>query len=539
MKMKVIFSSLLSLAYCIFILPINETVVFTSPYDKKHIYLAYCLKIVFAVLLFSSTFFILNFVEKIKKHNKFYLSWLKYSAIYLMIMLLIFLLIYPGHFVWDEFNVLDNVKIYSAESWQHYFTNIYYTMCLYLIPTAATIVLVQIIVISLIIGYAIARTKRYVGSKHYSTIMFILFLSPPIILNNFYPLRLTLYSYLELLLVINMICIYLDHFKVKNKYFSYILNSTLITILAFWRSEGLYYLLMIPVLIIILQLINRTNSKSFKPYLAVLLSSLVVLSSFIVSHHTKDERYELTTMINPLSVMLQKPLSGDKINQRLASMNRVVDITLVKNNPSHDEVPSFWGGAVRNNYKQYYYDFKKDYFYIVLHNPNSFIRTRINTFLSTNSFGNKMPFVNRNSVSFLASSKQLSRNQEAVISKFEKNDPFSKPLNKKLKEKISRLLLLQQGNGFSILGHLFWNTIPTILILLVILLTSLVKRRLFFVLIILLVLIRVPLLFITAPANYFMYYLPVYITGNFLILLFANMHFNIDRIIARVSTKRK
>jgi len=69
------------------------------------------------------------------------------------------------------------------------------------------------------------------------------------------------------------------------------------------------------------------------------------------------------------------------------------------------------------------------------------------------------------------------------------------------------------------LGHILWNVIPIIILLLALGVWKLIKRQYFWLLPIGLVLLRVPLLFATEPANYFMYYLPVYIVGGFILML--------------------
>lgn len=96
---------------------------------------------------------VIHFINMIRQKDEFYRRWLKYSLIYAIIILVVFLLIYPGHWVWDEFNILAVVREYVPYAWQNYFTNIFYTFSLYIFPSAISIVVVQLLIITSIVGY--------------------------------------------------------------------------------------------------------------------------------------------------------------------------------------------------------------------------------------------------------------------------------------------------------------------------------------------------------------------------------------------------
>jgi len=85
-------------------------------------------------------------------------------------------------------------------------------------------------------------------------------------------------------------------------------------------------------------------------------------------------------------------------------------------------------------------------------------------------------------------------------------------------------LLLNGEWRMTSLGHLVWNIIPTLAILLTLSAWLVIRKRYFWLILTGMLLIHAIALFFTAPANFFMYYFPVYLCGNFLIILIVITH---------------
>ena len=532
---KSLWSLLITIVFCLFILPINERLAFTVPTDHKNLLISYGLKFLFAIFLFFILIFAFTFAEKVRDKDKDYIRWLKYSSIYLAIMLVFFVLIYPGHWVWDEFNILSSVKVYDPYAWQGFLTNVWYTFCLYLIPSGVSIVLFQIIFCSLVVGYVVTQSQKLLRNKRLAYWLFALFLLPPIILNNFYPLRLTMYAYIELLLISRLIFLYFKQFKTDNKYRELLIFALLIMLVAFWRSEGIYYLLLFPVVIYLLKIFNRNNLTQAASYVYTAFALFIIIAGYKLAQFSHDPQYDLTAYISPLSIMLQKPLHGTDINQRLKDVNQVISVSDLKNNPSYDEVPAYWIG-VQKGYLPHVKEFRKQYIYLVIHNPGSFLDARFKTFMSTNSFGDRLPFINKSQLTPFKLSDDDSHTA-AVVTAFENNNRLAKPIDLKVKQDVTAALLFHGDNRrFDILGHIFWDVIPAIVLLLLLGLKKLFSRQYFWALLSFFVLLSAPLLFLAAPANYFMYYLPVYIVGYFIVTLNILLYF--DKYDARQLAKR-
>lgn len=519
LKHRWIISFFLVISFFIFILPINETIAFApnSSLDHKSLIVENLLKLLFAFVLFFIFNFFLKFIEKIRSKDQFYITWLRISAVYLLFMMVFFILIYPGHWVHDEFIVLNSVKNYSLFAWQNYFTNIYYTFCLYIIPTGVGIVLLQNIFISLVIGYIIGGLKEVFKNKKLWYFLFLPFILFPIVINNLYPLRLTIYSYIELLFIGRLILLHFKVIKINNPYLELFINSALITIIVFWRSEAFYYLLLLPFIVIQLGIFNKQSIKKLTTYCKIIPAIIVILTGYAINQYTSNPDYNLPVLATPLSTMVQKPLKGKNIQQDLNVIDQTLDLSVLKEHPSCEESP-LWYGAKRPTAPINRSALYKSFIYVVANNPASFIKNRTCTFLADNSFTstNNLPIVglydNVKSIDAMNASSEFMY--------FTETNYASTPISQNIRNIFTKILLMVDGNGkMTPLGHVLWNSIPAILLIILSLIYCIVNRKKFWIFIICLILARVIMLFLTSPARYFMYYLPVYMNGYFVVMV--------------------
>ena len=505
----------ISILVCLFyltILPFNEHIAFKMPYESHQATLvALCLKILFLPFLFGILYFIITFIQKIIQKDPFYILWLKISLAYGLLMLFILIILYPGHWVGDEFDILEAVRNYSLYSWQNYFTNIFYTFSLYLIPTGVGIVAIQLSIISLIIGYVTALSKNIFHNKRTYLILIVPFLAFPVLLNNFYPLRLTLFSYGLLLLVSFLLFLHLKVLSPVRPKLFFIFVAFIMSIICFWRSEGVLYLLTLPLFAYKLGLVQKSKLKDISTYTTILIGLSLIGLAFSINKVTTSDKYQITATLNPISTMIQGDLRGKNINQDLEALDKVVDLSIVKQYPSYDEIPSFWHGAVRDDYYLHLKGYNSHVYSIFANNLNSFLSNRMQTFLRTNSFG-PAPALGLG---------QFYNPDPIIIEKvnhFYATNKLSRPLNPELKLAITkRLLLVNNSYKPTLPAKLIWSVIPTLSGLIILLIISGLKRKWIIFTITIFLLTHAVIIFLTAPASYFMYYLPIYLAGNFLI----------------------
>lgn len=517
-KKRFFASVVLTCLYYLVVMPINERIAFTPPAPENIMFMV-LLKVGFFAFLLLAIYGALSFFYGVYKRDYVYVRWLQYSLLYLAVATVFFILLYPGHWVWDEFNILYAVQHYVPDAWQNIYTNIYYTFCLYLIPTGVSIVAFQGIIASIVVGYLLMRSETLTKKPIWRIVLFAVFVLPPIIINNLYPLRLTVYSYIEVAFLVRLLLLLLNK-EVINDKVSYLLQMTcMIVLLAFWRTEGIYYLLMVPLIIAKLGYFSAVLRREPTTYLILASSLAILITGFAINKTTTNDRYGLTAMINPLSVMIQSPLAGEGIDRRLQNIDEVIDLKLLKKYPSYTEIPGFWAGVVRDDYQQHLSLFRKEYIQLVLDNPGLFLDARIKTFYATNGFDVTTP----TPMGMLSFDSYSDPHSEMIVNRFYNTNSFSEPINKPLKQGLTRsLLFLNDQDRIGTLGKVFWNIIPLVGAILLVLIVSLFHRQWAWSLILTLVALRVTILFLTAPAHYFMYYLPVLMSGSCIVILWLS-----------------
>ena len=165
----------------------------------------------------------------VKKADRRYV---RNALIYFVINLAVLLLVWPGIWRMDEFGILNSATLLLPVFWQNYLTSLFYVFSLMLIPAPAGIVIVQCACISLLAGYVITWFEK--GFGRLGLLSFIPFLFFPVLDSNLYPMRMSLYAFLELSLVILL----LETRQQSEKLAKCILLAAVVTV---WRTEAVYY----------------------------------------------------------------------------------------------------------------------------------------------------------------------------------------------------------------------------------------------------------------------------------------------------------
>ena len=229
-------------------------------------------KAVFLLFLLLFWQFVFYFVKKADR------DFVKYSCIYLGIMCLLLLLVWPGIWRMDEFGILFEARNTFPVFWQHYLTSIFYVLSLMLIPVPAGVILVQNVCISLIVGWLLFRIKTVFFKNRQSKmiyVMYVPFLLLPVLDSNLYPMRMSLYAYLELLVLAEFVFSSIEK-QISHK--KIIALAILTAIVINWRTEAIYYLIALPVCFLVL-FWNTTDEKiksKFIIYTVVASISLMV-----------------------------------------------------------------------------------------------------------------------------------------------------------------------------------------------------------------------------------------------------------------------
>ncbi len=538
-------SLIVTVLFSVFILPINEAIAFQLPlYDTKQFVLAGIMKLLFAVTFFLAFYYALFFVQKIISKDRFYIEWLKIAGIYLIINVALFILVYPGFWMWDELYVQSLAKEYSLVAWQHIFTNIYHTLCLYLIPTGIGVVIIQILGSSFAVGYLTTKIGALLTKKYWlKWIVFALFLTIPILVNNLYPLRLTAYSYIELIVLFRVLLLLLNKAVSNKPIIEFSVLSTAIVLLMFWRTEGIFLIILLPILAVKLGIYKRANIRKISTWAATLyILGILGLSQF-ATNYTSDPKYQLTAIFNPLAVMVANDATSPNIEKDYQVIENFKNIEEIKKFASASSLDALWSGSsLKEGYEHHLDELKMVYLDLIIHNPLKFLEARWETFIATNALTDDPTQVGRG-VRF---ADRAPGEIKDGYTRFYEENLFSQPLNFDLKLFITeKLLFLTPTNEHTESGarkinefaRYVWTVLPTLLLLSALGIITLIKKEWPWLLMVAIEFMRSGLIFITAPDNFFMYYFPIYMTGSFIVLLY--IIFKIDTHAKKARTKKK
>lgn len=461
------------------------------------------IRISFLLIDFAIVFYIKNKILKLINKDESTKRLVRFFLIALLVNSIFLLLIWPGNWINDELGVLYNAKMFLYYSWQNYLTVIFYSLCLMLFPSAISIILVQVIFISYSFAYFVNYVYERVKTK-WIYLLYLILLLPPVIYNNMYPLRITMYTFIELLFLTWLYKKYKckENLKIQD----ITLISLIIFILAFWRTEGIYYL----ALPIIIYFLFKDNKKIIVKCVIMEIVAIIFVVSFTFMDKDYDYeayvKYKTTAFINPLSVLLQEELNGN-VEESLEKINQVIDIKLLKENPSYWNILVALDsskGLYRENITEHFDGVMSAYFKIVLNNIPNFIKQRIEVFNITNG-----KYEKENNYYALNGRSDFEEEKTNII----KEDFLGKPISNKVRNEFIKIL---RGEELDLI-KIFWNVKPVLLIMCILLVVLLIKRKIVEALLVFNLLGKSLLVFLTTPASFFMYYYPLYLEGSLIV----------------------
>lgn len=481
--------------------------------DKLNNKLFIIIFVVYTIFLLLIWNAIIEFIIKLKNKDKNVLIFIKHFCIYFLVMFIVLLVMWPGHIVWDEMYVIEYTENYSIFMWQSVITQLYYGIALLIFPSVISIVVLQIIFISLIVAYIQMKIETIYNKRTFNIIFYVLLLIPSVIANNLYILRLPMYSYITLLFFAMILFKHIENNSFSIKQILLLILTSVIMVL--WRSEGLVFIIFAPLII----------GFGYKKLNIALKIAGIFFISMIVSYigfnkvfkENEDKSYSLLVYVNPLSNMLQEDINVT--DKDLEAIDKVMDIELIKQNPSYTETPSYWNGRlIRDDYKDNLSNTTKSYIKIILKNPISFIKARFATFFASSGMDGKViPQVENRFLNHIAG-----KENNNFIEEFCSKHNGMKPIFKNLKINIESFLNgenVRTGEQNQFMKVVFWNFIPVLLIILFIGIMNLFKRNWLVAIMCISLIAKSGLVFLTAPASYFMYYFPEYIIGFLIICI--------------------
>ena len=208
----------------------------------------------FVLLAFAVVHGAVTLAGKIRRRDPFTMRWLRWMLPYLLVTLVVLLIVWPGCWGADDLTVLQQARTLEANSWQHFLTSAAFILCLMFLPLPGGIVLIQTLLIAGAVGCFLAAAQTLACQRMqkppaagWFAILYIPFLLPPVLLHDMQPFRSTWSTWTELFAVFLLVWWYLRGQRVTGRQLA--LFTLLGVLTASWRSENIYYLAALPVLL--------------------------------------------------------------------------------------------------------------------------------------------------------------------------------------------------------------------------------------------------------------------------------------------------
>lgn len=424
-----------------------------------------------------------------------------FFSIYFIFQLFILMAEWPGNFKADEIYVLayavSDLQIYWGQS---FITQIFYDLSLMIFPYVVSIVFFQVTIISLLAAGVMVRARSLIKNHKLIYFLFLPFILFPVIDSNMFPLRCSMIAWIFLYCVMDFyVC-------GKNKSFSF--NHSVITVILYalicvWKVE---YLCALPVFFIMFLI---SQDKKWKKAITFIVPFGVCFFVFFIPQifFKPDDNYLLTTIMTPLSEIVSGHMDDydealEKEWQLLDdcfTLERLQETTTGMDTP----VVLYEVGYIGEEKET---ELVKAGLKICMHYWKDFLRNRINVYAYTNGFV-------EDAVNYGCAYLNIVVNGTDL---YHGHFRFTDIGNEYLRDKVIAFFACRSQNDFistNFMFPLFYNCTFATFALLVLMVIHMIKKKIMEVLTDISLLLLEFVVFLLAPAVFFMYYMPFYLAS--------------------------
>ncbi len=449
----------------------------------------------------------------------------KYTLIYFGVNITLLLLAWPGIWRMDEFGILNSAVLLLPVFWQNYLTSLFYVFALMLIPVPSGVIIIQCAINSLVVGYLVKFLVNKCGK--WGLFAFVPFVFLPVLDSNLYPMRMCVYGFLELLLLVFLYqkweCRQAEK-TVSNggmaarndKWFYICILAAIVTV---WRTEAIYYMVLFPILLVIL-FVKLVDKKQLTRVICGYLICAVCLfvPQTVGDKLTSGNQYDLTSVVLPLIPLVEEAYESGECKEQLAAIDQVINVEVAVEGAKEGRsgISLFWGEPdfQRTYTDEQYKAFKGAYYDLILQFPMTFLEERWICFTE--------------STDLLENTTELFTEEGVVNYDTFRTYPISGPIHDGMRSSLIKFLEWRENDDYMVekAGYgLIYSPLVPICILLVTWFGCLLKKKWHLFFLISLPLVKVPLIFMTAPSRLFMYYYSLYLIGYFVLFCLIAMIF--------------
>ena len=471
----------------------------------------------FLCLIWNFLFF---FVRKVISGDNTAKRALQVFSVYFSILILMLVLLWPGCWYWDDIGVLASARNYDVLPWQHVLSSFFQTLFLQLVPTPGGVILVQLFTGAVIVSYAISEFEAsFLGGSLLikwwlpdTLIKLIPFLLPPVVLYQYSGFRMGLYIFIEI-----FVLAFITGISVRERNTGVIwliLFAFAVAVLSTWRTEGFLYA---PVMILLISLQKKETLSASKK---ILTAGVILLGIFMISSFQKDRagdsNYSVVTILRPLCEVVR---AADPVEDKelLQDIDAVVSTGMMLDNPEVNGEDLLWKYDLQiDGYTDEEYSaFMKAFAGLCMRHPKAVIKERVKVFIDTSAIHGRTNPTNVVGAYYLFDPEEQNDNQKEFT---EWDAPLNRPVSSGLRQRFLLFLgCLNEDFSELITYRLVWDIIVPILVIIAVWVYLLIKKKGMLFTALAAVALRIPVLFLTAPATWTMYYLSFYLIGYVLL----------------------
>ncbi|MDD3923368.1 MAG: hypothetical protein PHY39_07590 [Endomicrobiaceae bacterium] len=250
-------------------------------------------KLIFFIFLFI-IWQIIGYIIRIYSNSVITRDYVKFTFIYFNIMLIFLLTIMPCNIKEHAgfFYLANTASLVQTIMFEPYIMEYFRIFSMMLFPCLSGIVIGQLIIISLIIGYILTKFNYYFKSSKIVYAMYIPFLMFLVIQNNLFMDTCIIYSYIILLLIFKLFFIKIDNREITTQ--DIIIITLITSILGTLRAEGIIFIALVPIIFIIINYHKYKAKQIGLFFLSLIIMTFIFIPKYIdVSFISKQEdKYE-------------------------------------------------------------------------------------------------------------------------------------------------------------------------------------------------------------------------------------------------------
>ena len=495
-------------------------------------------KVLYFLFLAVAWCFLFASVRNIRDNKAGWRRGAQVFAVYWPVTLVYQLLLWPGTWSWDDIAMLDTISTYESwNPWHHFITGAYQSVFLQVLPFPAGIILLQEAIISLCVAFTVTKLEQSFELRTFRNRVFdvfikvLPFLTPPILIYQFSGYRLALYVYVELVMLVMLLCAWRDKKEWSIPYL--LLFAFLVVLASAWRTESFLYLPLVCILVPLLHMDVLPKAKK-----AVCLA-LVIIGFFGVfkfqSYVLGNSNYTLMSFMRPAAELI-RVADTEEDTEDLAAFDKVVSVKVVLDNPDIDgEHIQLRTNAVRDYSEEEFSNFVKSFVHMSLKYPKVVLTERTHLFVhASGALGDAVTCT----PTAVGAFEPGSTIETAKI--LDKHDWFAnKPISVGVRRATINALSCRKTNGTYMQKpyRVVWNALIPEAILLAAWIATLSKKKWWPFAILTGILLRLPIIYLTEPSGWFMYVLSFYLLG-YTVLVYSAL-WGAERRIANKTTDKE